>query len=338
MFIWIPFIVSYAISCIIGRGELSIKYAICTSYLIFYIYTQLTSQSLGTFTYIFPMMCALLVYNDLSITDFTCGCALIFNILLIVYKAISGELEGQTQLITFYEIEVACLMLCTVFLHKTTILLRYSNNKLNQLNEEVSTDSLTGVGNRWALDKFLVDKFKEKDESISLAVIDADAFKSINDNYGHKFGDLVLRKISGTLKDVTHAYEETQVIRTGGDEFLIISALLSRDELYKVCTKICDKLNDTYLQYGDKKVKFSVSIGVANSIIDDKHTYKDLFDEADRLLYTVKVNGKNSAAKSDKTVENFDELNKEESNQTQTEEEIQLKPEESKEEPLDYSI
>jgi diguanylate cyclase (GGDEF)-like protein len=301
MFIWVPMMISYAISLIIGRGDLNIKYAVGVSYMVFYVYTQLTSNSLATFTYIFPMLCVLLVYNDLKLTDSLCIGALLLNIICIACE-VATKGSPNVETITFWEIEIVCLSLCTVFLHKTTILLIYSDHMLMELNEEIGTDQLTSLYNRNFLHQYLKDKFKgNKDESISLAIIDADAFKSINDNYGHKFGDLVLRKIAAILREVTEDFDNTYPIRVGGDEFLIISAEIDRDQMYRICKRMCNILDQTSLRYGETDVKFSVSIGVTNSTVDNKHKYQELFDEADKLLYTVKVNGKNSVAKSDNT-------------------------------------
>lgn len=298
MFTWIPLISCYGYSLIIGRGDLRIRYVIGALYLVFYIYTQMTSHSLGTFSYIFPMLCALIVYDDVKLLDMMCGVTIMVNIVYIIYQI--QELHVLTrQDITFYEIQLACVILSSIFLHKTTKLLTYSNNKLLELNDEITRDELTNAHNRYFLKKFLENKFKTPEYSeLSLAVVDVDSFKKINDTYGHKFGDLVLRKISSILQENIDDLDETYVVRIGGDEFIIISALIDKNTLYEICEKACEQVKDTKLKYGDNLVEFTVSIGVANSRDDNCKTYNKLYEIADSMLYTVKNNGKSSVAKS----------------------------------------
>ena len=298
LFTWIPIIICYGISLIIGRGNLNIKYGIGISYVIFYIYTQITSQSLGTFCYIFPMMCALIVYDDVVLLDRIDLSIVATNVVYILYKVlILHDMDASD--ITFFEIQLACLILSSIFLHNTTKLLTYSDNKLLELNDNITRDELTNAHNRYFLNRFIDDKFKNPEYSeLSLAVIDVDSFKKINDSYGHKFGDLVLRKIASILKDSIDDFEETHVIRIGGDEFIIVSALIDKDAMFAACEKACKEVSATRLMYGNTEVRFTVSIGVANSRDDNCESYSKLYEVADSMLYTVKNNGKSSVAKS----------------------------------------
>jgi diguanylate cyclase (GGDEF)-like protein len=292
-----PMLINYAISLIIGRGNIKIKYGIVLGYLVFYTYTMITSQSLGTFCYIFPMMCALLMYDDMQLSDIMCGVSFIVNLVCIAYDIFEKGETITAELITFYEIQMACLILCTIFLHKTSKVLIYGNNKLNKLNDEISRDELTGVHNRYFLTNYTADKFKTTNiGEITLAVIDIDNFKGINDTYGHKFGDLVLRKIAGILKSKASDADDTHVVRIGGDEFAIISSVITKEMMGDICTKACDKIASTKLKYGNKDVSFTVSIGVASTVDENCTTYNELYEAADQMLYTVKTNGKCSVA------------------------------------------
>ena len=295
IFVWIPLIISYGISLIIGRGDLRIKYAISASYLIFYAYVQITSASAATFVYIFPMLHALIVYDDVVLQDIVCCAALIINIIYVIFKMLVAGYDSPNA-VTFYEIQIACLVLCTFFLHQTTKIVSYGNTKLIELNSEISKDELTGTYNRY----FLTNMLKNIDfkiNNISLAIIDVDSFKSINDMYGHKFGDLVLRKISSILIEHSELDDETYVIRIGGDEFIIISKVLSKNNMLKLAEKTCLDISNAKLAYGEKEVDFTVSIGVASSNEDNCKSYGKLYECADSRLYTVKHNGKNSVAR-----------------------------------------
>ena len=295
MFTWLPLVVSYGTSLIIGRGELKIKYMISISYLIFYAFVQITSASILTFVYIMPMICVLVVYDDIKLMDLTCITAIVINIFYVIREVHKVE-EISSDMLTFYEIQFACLVLCTIFLHGATRVVTYGNEKLEKLNNEVSIDELTSAYNRYYLTRLLKDlNFKETD--VTLAIIDIDSFKEINDTYGHKFGDLVLRKISSIIRDYTDTYNNTYFIRIGGDEFIILSTFLGKNELYNLASDACERISSTKLMYGDTEVGFSVSIGIASSKEDNCTSYSRIYEFADSLLYTVKHKGKSAVAK-----------------------------------------
>ena len=293
IFTWIPFIIAYGMHLVIGRSNLNIKYLVVTTYLISYAYLVINPIFTSTFCYIFPFICILIIYDDVMLIDTCATFALLINIIDI------GVNELSTGRFNVSIINSISMILTFIFAHKVTKLLRYSNNKLLELNNEVTHDTLTGIHNRYYLDKFVNEQFKNPEYSeLSLAIIDVDNFKYVNDTYGHKFGDLVLMKLASILKDNTHGNENTYPIRLGGDEFIIISSLLSKNELYDICVDVCNKVSNAKLRYGDTEVEFTVSIGVANSRDDNCLDYTKLYETADSALYTVKNNGKSSVAKS----------------------------------------
>lgn len=92
-----------------------------------------------------------------------------------------------------------------------------------QLNFQAMNDQLTGLNNRYALEYYyqnIFKKAKDSNELIGMFLIDINSFKAINDNYGHKVGDLVLIEFARRLQSVP--IKEKRVFRLGGDEFLIL--------------------------------------------------------------------------------------------------------------------
>lgn len=299
MFDWLPLLVTYAISLILGRGDIRIKYGVSLGYMIFYIYTMITSNYAVTFCYIFPMLCAILIYDDIVLCDATNIVTIVINIIYVAYNISHSNGDITPAMITQYEIQIACLILCAIFLHKTSTVLVYGSKKLNKLNEKIMHDELTGVYNRYFLKSFIDDNFKqEMDKEVALAIIDIDNFKGINDKYGHKFGDLVLKKLTKILLSNTINVDNTHTVRIGGDEFIIVSSLISKDEMSDLCKQICKLTEESHLLYGDTQVKFTISIGVASSNDKDCNSYGKLYDLADQMLYTVKANGKCDVATS----------------------------------------
>lgn len=291
---WILWLSCYIIMCCIGKSNLKIRYAISIAYIMFYIFTQITSHSVVTFVYIFPMMSVTIVYDDLKLLDLTNIAVILTNFIYIVYTICKPGNVLTADLLTLYEIQLACLALCTVFLHNTCKLLKYSDEHLFKLNKEVTTDSLTHTKNIYFLKKYT--KNLDENENLSLAIIDIDNFKSFNDKYGHKFGDLVLKRMSSIFRDLVGEIEDTYVVRVGGDEFIILSKILNKNDMYNMCDNICSEVAGTILNYDSHDVNVTISIGIANNRVDKINDYNTLYKLADSRLYTVKANGKSSVA------------------------------------------
>ncbi len=323
VFSWMPLFLCYGLSMILGTDNMNIKYAVTTGYLAFYMFIQFTTQRISTWTYIIPMASILILYNDKLLIQLIYGISIIINIIQITINYMDGT-EFQ---ITYadIEIQILCLVLTAFFTVRACKLLSYGNTKLIKLNEEIAKDELTSTYNRYFLTAYIEDKFKgDKDvegekmksrkkgkkkeqqvdskeskecSDISLAVLDIDSFKTVNDSYGHRFGDLVLKRLASIMMKTVDNLVDTHVVRLGGDEFIIISSTLNKDEMYDVCKECCDQISGAKLTYGDMDVKFHVSIGIANTRVDNVDNYMDLYTKADSYLYKAKHNGKNSIMK-----------------------------------------
>lgn len=295
LFTWIPLIISKIISIIIGREKICTKYFVIAGYNIFYVFTLFTTNSKAAFVYIIPMISILIVYNDTKLISIVYITAIIENICYIKYYTINNVVSAED--VTFFEIQIACLILSMIFMIIANSILKYTVDKTIKLYKDVNTDNLTGLYNRKFLDSIISDKIAEEDISISMALMDIDDFKHINDKYGHLFGDIVLKRLSILIKESAGCAEETYPIRLGGDEFVIISFSLSRDELCDICEELCNKVSNTGIKNGSAITNYNISIGVANTLTNNCRTFDELYTKADALLYKVKKNGKNSVAK-----------------------------------------
>ncbi len=155
-----------------------------------------------------------------------------------------------------------------------------------KLEEAMITDPLTQVYNRHVLEKIRTENILEKipsDEPISVAMLDIDDFKKINDENGHYTGDITLFYIGQKLSKDTH--EGEYVIRYGGEEFVIIfrncDIDTARDRMEKFRTEI-ENANDT-------PVPFTISVGVSAYTGDYTMTLRTV----DSALYEAKNTGKN---------------------------------------------
>lgn len=156
---------------------------------------------------------------------------------------------------------------------------------------EARTDGLTGLANRRAFDQKIEECFGNWTKSqrlFSLALIDIDHFKKINDTYGHPAGDAVLREVANRLKDFIP--ETIQIARYGGEEFAI---LLERDAVSAagIMEKIRLAMCDRSVQAEGYEIAVSLSCGVSQIASDDR--IGKLVRRSDEALYTAKMAGRN---------------------------------------------
>lgn len=291
---WVPVVVNIILLYYMGVSSESLKFPIVIGYSVFYCFVMFTTVTHMSFVFIVPMISVLVVYNDEKVVSNAYNCAIGINIAYIVTKLYMGYHSSED--IIAYEIQLACLVLSKIYLKGSSRSLRFSYDNMLRLSTEVELDELTGLYNRHMLRQKSEEYFKgyKKGLSISIAVIDIDKFKQFNDNYGHKFGDLVLKRVSKVIKNEVKDLQDIHAYRTGGDEFLIMGKCISNEELYKICKEVCNKISNLELMYNDTKVSVQVSIGVANTISDNCDSYDDLYTEADANLYVAKNNGRNT--------------------------------------------
>lgn len=172
-------------------------------------------------------------------------------------------------------------------------------NLLERLNEKIEEasvfesrsqqDPLTGLWNRVYLER-MVKMCLESRKKGSLFMLDLDNFKLINDSYGHQTGDQVLKVFAETIQK--YSKEEDIVCRIGGDEFMIYTLEDSRVFLENKAEKIIAHMS-RFFDEQDYGTNSSVSIGIAK-YPEDGEDFQELYNAADKALYYVKQNGKDS--------------------------------------------
>ncbi|RDH83094.1 MAG: hypothetical protein DIZ80_12620 [endosymbiont of Galathealinum brachiosum] len=166
--------------------------------------------------------------------------------------------------------------------------------KSRDIEEEASHDHLTGVYNRKYIDKLLNEKFNNDDdyEPMSLAFIDIDDFKLINDTYGHLAGDKVLQGIASFFTD--NIRETDVVARYGGDEFLLLLPNTCSDIAHDLLKRLNNKLEKSSgTNFEGNLLKVSISFGMATHVKDAIfEKLHDLIQAADKELYNAKKNKK----------------------------------------------
>ena len=168
--------------------------------------------------------------------------------------------------------------------------------KIAILQYESITDSLTGLKNRRYFDQRLYEEIahaKRYRLPLSLLLIDVDHFKIVNDTYGHKIGDEVLKNLSKIILEMVR--DSDIVARYGGEEIAIITPNTEKAEAILLAERLRNLVQKSSLANVDatqEVVQITISIGVSslNLVVMDKDT---LVEEADKALYEAKKLGRN---------------------------------------------
>lgn len=166
-----------------------------------------------------------------------------------------------------------------------------SKKSRNSLFMDGTKDASTDLLNKRTITKYIKNMLDSKpDNPVTIAIIDIDDFKRINDQYGHMFGDVVIQDVA----DIIKAAVETKGVagRIGGDEmFVILEDVQADDEIRSILRTIRNNIAWLYNNTTDKP-NVTCSIGSA-TYPTDATEYERLFDIADKMLYLAKEKGKN---------------------------------------------
>ena len=162
------------------------------------------------------------------------------------------------------------------------------------------TDALTGVGSR----KLLEDKLeaeaaraKRYKRPFSVAIIDLDNFKTINDVLGHATGDDALRKLAECMKIQKRTSDI--LARYGGDEFVILMPETKADDAFTLLERIRSDVHKIPIA---ENVSMTISCGISQSLPESNETSSDIIRRADLALYEAKSAGRNCVKRWDKTM------------------------------------
>lgn len=161
------------------------------------------------------------------------------------------------------------------------------------LQIEANTDPLTQVSNRRPFLKNLdaeYNKALEQGQPMSVAMLDVDHFKRINDTYGHDAGDKALQELSRML--IREFRSIDLVGRLGGEEFALVFPETDLEGAYSACERLRAMVQSSEISVGAQKIKLTVSIGLTE-LTQKTSASALLLKRADELLYVAKNSGRN---------------------------------------------
>lgn len=165
-------------------------------------------------------------------------------------------------------------------------------DELSQLSEVVRIDQLTGVLNRRGMDEAFnteIARFQRSGEPLSIALLDIDNFKSLNDQHGHAAGDTALKHLATVIKRTVRPTDI--VTRMGGEEFVVLLPNTCLEEAVVTMSRLQRALTKEYFLGNNQKLLITFSAGVALfQKVDDMGT---ILLRADQAMYLAKKTGKN---------------------------------------------
>ncbi|MFQ5508785.1 MAG: diguanylate cyclase [Leptospirillia bacterium] len=193
-------------------------------------------------------------------------------------KSLQDELSRRNQALVDASMENA-------------IILSQLEEKNNQLSQMATTDALTNVANRGHIEECLIEEVaraRRFRHPVSVAMLDLDFFKSLNDTHGHQFGDRVLRDVSKVMSDMVR--EVDKVGRYGGEEFILVLPDTNLEGAVIIADRIRQAISG--IDFSPVEVCCTASIGVAEWHAE-LSSWEDLVARADAALYRAKETGRN---------------------------------------------
>ena len=202
----------------------------------------------------------------------------------------TNQLKAQSQLfVTRVEAEQSRLLA-----ERARLEAQAERSRAAGFQADAQRDQLTGLGNRRHLDQrlpMLLELAQSQGSPLTVALIDLDHFKQINDRFGHAIGDKVLIEMAHKLRENTRSSDV--LARIGGEEFLIVFADMPGAQAHEVCERLRSRVAAHHWDTLAPGLAVTLSIGLAHA---PPYELSTLFDQADRAMYRAKQGGRNRVA------------------------------------------
>ena len=179
--------------------------------------------------------------------------------------------------------------------------------KAEEIELQSLRDQLTGLYNRKAYDQKVVEtlaNLRRYDVPASLMFCDIDFFKKINDSFGHKVGDLALKKLASLLKEKLRINDF--IARYGGEEFAVILPHTSLNDARKAGDGARSYIDNAKFSYKSRSIPLKISVGISTFRKDD--TVDSVLERADNAMYLAKNSGRNTVKTEDDVIKEGDDI------------------------------
>lgn len=181
---------------------------------------------------------------------------------------------------------------CPIYKHVEQL-----EQRIAELTEQVNTDSLTGLYNRKHFSESIAQELERTQRSrqpTSLALIDLDHFKAVNDTHGHIAGDEVLKMVAKAIGNTIRKLDIA--CRYGGEEIAVIFPSTYQLVASQVAERLRLAIENSAITHGDTAISVTASIGVDTYTAQSNETAAQFIERVDQLLYDAKHLGRNRVA------------------------------------------
>ncbi len=219
------------------------------------------------------------------------------NLFIILWLVRSGFAQNSLVMSLVGAAFVSLLVAPAIYWIVATPLKREYERRLRmeshaaELGQLAITDALTRTRNRRGITISLLEAMAHAERyghPLSVAMVDIDHFKNVNDSHGHKAGDRALEGVAGILAETVRVPDK--VGRYGGEEFLLVFPETGLEQARKIAERVRTAVGNAAFDVGDKKIKLTVSIGITAFVKSED--LELLLSRADRALYEAKQAGR----------------------------------------------
>ncbi|MBM6617595.1 GGDEF domain-containing protein [Bacillus suaedaesalsae] len=231
--------------------------------------------------------------------------------------SISSVVVSYTVILLFDYASITAMMLIHFILNMSFLLIlgmfgalivyreRKHQSEKNTYKTLVKKDFLTNLYNHRHFQEHLVECNK-KGTPLTLAMLDIDYFKKINDTFGHVVGDMVLKKVGEILVNIIPIGKGVP-FRYGGEEFALLFYTSEVEEVKSYISTLNKMMNETTFEFENAAFPITISIGVC-CVKDPMKSNNQFVKVADSLLYKAKKLGRNQTVFDDGTILKNDEM------------------------------
>lgn len=233
--------------------------------------------------------CVIMIVAPLLIMDRPWRVLTYFVFVILVFVPI--DFHQKSYYLAYTDtVNVICCGFLGTFIHFN--IMRTKLREMTQrhyIEKQRDTDTLTACLAKGAFESKIVERMEKNEQEGTLIVMDIDHFKSINDNYGHIFGDMVLHTVGS---NICECFPKSALCgRFGGDEFVVwIPGKFTRKEIVVYLVDLTNQIRS--IKSPDGRTQITLSMGIAMCPGNGKK-YTDLFENADAALYSAKNMGRN---------------------------------------------
>ena len=162
---------------------------------------------------------------------------------------------------------------------------------IETISDMANTDFLTGARNRRSFYKEIdqyMEECKSSGEEFTIAMIDIDHFKNVNDTYGHDVGDIAIKEL---VRLITENIKGSDVVaRFGGEEFCVLLKNIDKSSAVEIFVRLRLKVANNVININNNKIQYTISTGLTFNCDEG---VEEMLNQADMALYNAKNSGRN---------------------------------------------